>query len=268
MAPDSPATVSAAFKMSIGGRPVEGRLEVAAGPAQLRQLLPILQRFANEAVAAGCEPLPEQGKQVSCRAGCGACCRQLAPVSQSEAYQLAELVERLSEPRRSEVRRRFEEAERRLAAAGLLERLSGPVSLAGDEARSIGMEYFRLGIACPFLEDESCSIHPDRPLVCREYLVTSPAENCRQPTPETIDQVRLPAQVSNVLLEMERGQAAGPLAWIPLSLALRWAAGNSEPAASRTGPEWVGEFFRRLAGRELPPPAPEAAIATPNRPPS
>jgi Fe-S-cluster containining protein len=34
---------------------------------------------------------------------------------------------------------------------------------------------------CPFLEDESCSIHPDRPLVCREYLVTSPAELCAGP---------------------------------------------------------------------------------------
>ncbi|HEY5241787.1 MAG TPA: YkgJ family cysteine cluster protein [Polyangiaceae bacterium] len=28
-------------------------------------------------------------------------------------------------------------------------------------------------VSCPFLEEESCSIHPDRPPICREYLVTS-----------------------------------------------------------------------------------------------
>ncbi len=43
--------------------------------------------------------------------------------------------------------------------------------------------YFHLGIACPFLEDESCSIHADRPISCREYLVTSPAVNCADPKP-------------------------------------------------------------------------------------
>lgn len=32
----------------------------------------------------------------------------------------------------------------------------------------------------PFLEDDACSIHPHRPSVCREYLVTSPAEHCAE----------------------------------------------------------------------------------------
>jgi hypothetical protein len=35
------------------------------------------------------------------------------------------------------------------------------------------VRYFLQGVACPFLEAESCGIHPDRPLACREYLVTS-----------------------------------------------------------------------------------------------
>ena len=45
---------------------------------------------------------------------------------------------------------------------------------------------------CPFLEEESCSIHPDRPLVCREYLVTSPAELCAGPTQEGVTPVAVP----------------------------------------------------------------------------
>ena len=49
-----------------------------------------------------------------------------------------------------------------------------------------------MGVPCPFLEDESCSIHPERPLVCREYLVTSPAALCAGPTQEGVTPVAVP----------------------------------------------------------------------------
>ncbi|HVA51441.1 MAG TPA: methyltransferase regulatory domain-containing protein [Pirellulales bacterium] len=261
MANDVSATVTAALKMSIAGRPIEKQLEVPAGPTTPRHLLPILQWFTNEVVEAARGQVAQQGKTISCRAGCGACCRQLVPVSRSEAHHLADLVEGLAEPRRGEIRHRFQAAEERLAAAGLLERLAGAMSAPGDSARSIGMEYFRLGIACPFLEDESCSIHPYRPLACREYLVTSPAENCRQPTAETIDKVPLPALVSNALLALERGDAKGPLSWVPLALAPRWAESHPEAAPGRTGPELMSDLFQQLSGRELPTTEPQPAAA-------
>ena len=117
----------------------------------------------------------KSGKSISCKAGCGACCRQLVPITPTEAYNLRDLIESLPEPRRSDIRARFAEARRKLDEAGLLEKLLHPETV-GDELRAVGMEYFRLGIACPFLEAESCSIYPDRPIACREYLVTSPAE--------------------------------------------------------------------------------------------
>jgi methyltransferase-like protein/Fe-S-cluster containining protein/2-polyprenyl-3-methyl-5-hydroxy-6-metoxy-1,4-benzoquinol methylase len=251
-AQDAPATVTALLKMSIAGRPIEARIEVPEGPTTPRQLLPILQRLADEAVEATHSQVAQEGKAISCRAGCGACCRQLVPLAPAETYHVAALVEQLPAPRRGEVRRRFHEAERRLAAAGLLERLASP-ALSSEAAVSLGLEYFGLGIACPFLEDESCSIHPDRPLACREYLVASPAENCRQPTAETIDRVTLPVQMSKVLLAQQRSDSNEPLSWVPLTLALRWADKHPEPAPGRTGPELVGELLQRLTGHELPP---------------
>jgi methyltransferase-like protein/Fe-S-cluster containining protein len=250
MADEPVATRTAALKMSIAGRPIEAQIEVPEAPTRPRQLLPILQWFTDEVVEAARGRVEQEGKTISCRAGCGACCRQLVPISRAEAYQLAELVERLPETRRSEVRRRFQAAEERLAAAGLLEGLMEPTSLAVD-TRALGLDYFRLGIACPFLENESCSIHSDRPLACREYLVTSPAENCRQPTAETIEMVDLPARVSKALLAVEQGNAKRPT-WVPLSLAPRWAASHAEPPPGRSGPELLGDIFQRLSRGELP----------------
>src|SRR5262249_15943606 len=130
--------------------------------------------------------------QVSCKKGCGACCRQLVPVSQVEARYLRDLVEQLPEPRRSQIRARFDEARRLLAQSGLLDKLFHTDQWTEEEYNAVGRDYFQQGIPCPFLEEESCSIHPDRPITCREYLVTSPAGNCAQPTSGAVRTIPFP----------------------------------------------------------------------------
>ena len=71
---------------------------------------------------------------------------------------------------------------------------------------------------CPFLEDESCSIHPERPLVCREYLVTSPAELCAGPKQEGVTPVAVP-KVSLAA----RGLQEEKDDWFPLAMLMAWA---------------------------------------------
>jgi Fe-S-cluster containining protein len=235
--------------MSIAGRPIEMEVDVPEGPSQPRQFLPLLQWLTDEVVDIAYGQVAQQGRSVSCRAGCGACCRQLVPISQAEAYRIAELVEQLPEPRRSEVRRRFEAATQRLAAAGMLGRL---IELPDDPSDPIWTEYFRLGIACPFLEDESCSIHPDRPLVCREYLVMSPAENCGQPVGAKIDLVLPPVKIAYALLELERAAANGSDTRVPLSLAPQWAANHPEQSPRRAGPDLLREVFHYITEQRAP----------------
>ena len=117
------------------------------------------------------DAVERSGASISCRAGCGACCRQVVPITETEARHVRDLVEAMPEPRRQQIRERFAAGRQRLEDAGLLETFQHPTEIPDRVAA--GMEYFRLGIACPFLEDESCSIHPDRPLSCREYLVAN-----------------------------------------------------------------------------------------------
>jgi Fe-S-cluster containining protein len=174
------------------------------------------------------------------------------PVSETDARRLRELVAEMPEDRRKAVLKRFEDAKQRIAAAGLLERLQSPEQIVGDEFRKFGLAYFHQGVACPFLEEESCSIHQERPLVCREYLVVSPPENCARQTNKPIQVLSMPAEVSMAARRLGRGAEEVPEDhWVPLILALDWADAHREEP-SRPGPEIMREVFAGLVKKEMP----------------
>src|SRR5579872_6044835 len=197
--PNDAEALTANVEMNVGNYRLQARVTLPAGPTTLRMMLPVIQNFANALVDVAVKSVEDKGKTISCKAGCGACCRQLVPITQTEAHAIAALVEQLPEPRRTEIRRRFAAARQHLEQAGMLDKIAHHEVWSDDEFRVIGMDYFRLGIPCPFLEDESCSIHPERPVTCREYLVTSPAENCAAPSASSIDMVPLAGKVWTAL---------------------------------------------------------------------
>lgn len=232
------------------------KLTVPAGPTTLKELLPLAQTLSNAIVDATVQLVEERGAKISCCKGCGACCRQLVPISDVEARRIAELVQTMPEPRRTQVLARFQDALRRLAEAGLLEKLHHQERWHTEGYTEFGLEYFHLGIPCPFLEEESCSIHPDRPVTCREFLVTSPAENCRNPTAETVKSVRLPMRVGPALALFSTLDSAPQFVrWVPLVLALEWAAEHADPPAVQTGPELLGQFLEHLTGKHISAPS-------------
>ena len=202
----------------------------AAVPAA--EIVPALQGLVNAVVEAA-----EMGKAISCRKGCGACCRQLVPVSRTEGERLLQVVAAMPAERQETLKTRFAAAEMAIEAGGLGER-------RGRSDRELSTAYFALGVPCPFLEDESCSIHPERPLVCREYLVTSPADLCAGPEQEGV----APVAVPKVSLAA-RGLQEQKDDWFPLALLMAWARMRPRKAAKRTGPEWVQRFLKGLSAK-------------------
>jgi Fe-S-cluster containining protein len=257
--PNPPDHIAARGVLNVSGMRIEFNLTVPTAPVRPAAVLPVLQTLWSTIEADLVEDVERQGRRISCGPGCGACCRQLVPISRIEARHLAELVEALPEPRRSLVRDRFDEAIRRLDEAGLLDSLRRPESVSSDDRAPLGLAYFRLGIPCPFLEEESCSIHADRPLACREYLVTSPAANCATPTRENIEGVAMPLRLSGVLGQFAEPIAPGTSTWVPLILAPEWAETHPDPSPARPGPEWVTLLFQELTGKELPKPPTDPA---------
>jgi Fe-S-cluster containining protein len=252
------AVAATTLELVVAGERLRLEVQVPAGPTPRAALLPLYRSIAEFVVDTAVKAVEERGQRVSCCKGCGACCRQLVPISEPEARLLRDLVMDLPEPRRSLVERRFHEARNRLAEAGLLDRLEHPDRYSNEELASLGMEYFRLGIACPFLEDESCSIHPDRPIACREYLVTSPAEECSRPGALQVRGVPLPLKVSNAVSRMDVSPQARFARWTPLILSLSWADEHPDEPPLRPGPELVGEFWHHLTEPDPASNAPQA----------
>ena len=245
--------VTAKIEITILSKRISLVLTVSSGLARARELLPIAHGLTQMASDIASSESEVNGKPVSCKAGCGACCRQLVPITQPEAHQLRAVVRAMPEPRQIEIQERFEAALSQLQAANMLEQLQSterwgavnPVEFAGD--------YFRLGIACPFLENESCSIHEARPMTCRSFSVTSPAENCRNPSLDNIAMLKhpLPRPVEAFGRAIVGAPEGAPTPWVPLVLALDYARSVPEPAPEYTGPQLLQAVFEAMTGTEI-----------------
>jgi Fe-S-cluster containining protein len=234
--PDGGPTATGWVTLEIGRDRIPVEMTVPAGPVAVEDVLPILHGLGSLFATRATARAEAEGREVSCRAGCGACCRQLVPVAPAEARALARLVEALPEPRRERVRRRFDAALDALEPLGLMERLD---QNRGDRQR-IAREYFAAGVACPFLEDEACSIHADRPLSCREYLVTSPPELCAALSPG-IEKAPLEARPSLALLDADLRDG-----WLPLVLSLVQDAQAPPSPRDRPAAEILRDVIARL----------------------
>jgi Fe-S-cluster containining protein len=243
--PPGEETLTGQVELKIAGVAVAFDLDIPAGPTGLEDLLPVFQGLADAVVSQGEARVAAQGRAISCRAGCGACCRQPVPIAEHEARAIAALVEALPEPRRAMVRARFADAQRRLDESGLAARFSDLPNTDSGPILGLGLDYFRLGLACPFLEAESCSIHADRPLACREYLVTSPASACAAPSAETVRRVDLASLPSRALREV--GRAATRDGWLLLIDALSFVRRHPGPTPKRPARDWVEAVFARFA---------------------
>lgn len=235
--------VTANLRLTIGTRPIVHPVTVPRAPVAAAKIVPAVQGIVNAAVASA-----ETGQAVSCRLGCAACCRYLAPVSRTEGEALLDLIEAMPPERRAVLGARFEAASAKLADAGLRERLLDPGRRVGISDRELSTAYFAQKIDCPFLDNETCSIHADRPLACREYLVTSPPDFCSTPTQEGVVPVPV-AKLSVAMrgLDKDRAEADTAGRWFPVALLMDWSKGRPKRSpAKRTGPEWIERFLRRV----------------------
>lgn len=211
-------------------------VRVPLGQRTPLEVLPAARQIAQQIADAVSDESRSRGQPVSCGPNCGACCRQLVPISPVEAQLIAGLVARMPPERQKAVRARFAEAVRQLEDCGLLDRHGIPgqrnlLAHTGDSLkavlRELAIRYWKQQIPCPFLENESCSIHADRPLLCVDYLVRSAASMCSKLYEEPVDRVEVPVSPDRAFLHACHDVAGHALVKIPLVLALEWSEHRS-----------------------------------------
>ena len=221
---------------------------VPAGPTRANDLYPLAQAISDAVVGAACRTLEEAGESISCRSGCAASCRNLVAISEVEAWRIAAIVETMPEPQRSSVQARFDSARQRLDEAGLLAQLRNAESMTEADYEAVVGSYFSVQLACPFLEDESCSIYAERPITCREYLVTSPPEYCANVDSAGVERVRLPLRTFNAVARWQASQKGEFLeSWVPLTLALEWAEEHPNGPPPKPGPELLRDLLEGMS---------------------
>ncbi len=238
------STESIPVQLTVFGGTLRASIPVTTQPVRSQDMLPAFQAVAEAVIHLSVVAVEKQGRSISCRAGCGACCRQFVPISETEARVLIDLVNAMPEPRRGEMMERFAAAAREIDRAGLRDPLLAPESQPAERLKRVGMEYFALGIACPFLEEEFCSIHPLRPIICREYLVTSPPENCS--TLKDVDGVPVPYHASLAACRLDEAPSQTLVRTVPLTMIFEWAKTAAPEPAPRPGTDLMREFLRYL----------------------
>ena len=217
------------FHLPLVGQDRDLAIPAPDGPTPLGDLLPAARAISAQAMEIAVAHERAEGRKVQCEAGCAACCRQLVPISVVEARSLARAVDALPPARRAAIRARFAETVRRMERLGLLDAGAPPGRMAlqsptGDPRAAWGevaARYFAARMPCPLLESERCSVYDERPIVCREYLVTSPPERCA--TLGGAHTVPRPIPGSEALATAVREYTGEALSMLPLPLSLEWS---------------------------------------------
>src|SRR5580704_1934744 len=108
---------TATLRLTVGTLRIAHPITVSNAAVPAAEIMPALQGLVNAVVEAA-----EAGQAISCRKGCGACCRQLVPVSRTEGERLLQLVASMPNARRAALSLRFAAAETTIEEAGLKER--------------------------------------------------------------------------------------------------------------------------------------------------
>lgn len=229
------------FELRVNDQPIAVEGPQPPAQARLDEVLPLLRALDDAVIGQAVRKVESNGETISCCKGCSACCRaQPVPVTPPEAYALLRLVESLPEPRQSEIRAAFADRVTKLRASGLYDTyMSRDPGLTREEARAIAERYFALGLVCPFLTDDACGIYHDRPFVCRQYLVTSPASLCTDPFRNPVKPIPLALAPSKATLRIAEERLGSPQFTVPLVLALEYASAHRE------------ELERTYAGEDL-----------------
>ena len=235
------ATQTAPIHLDLPEGVIDARMELPRGPMRLAEFAFEVTHLSSVVADLGIRQTEKLGHKVTCAKGCAACCRPMVPLSPPEAWVVTELIDSLAEPMRTRIEKRFAEAEALLQKEGLIEKLAALEARAAtdSEHQALAREYFALGLACPFLENEACSIYDYRPSVCREHLVSSPAEMCDDPFDRPVRplpiSIRLSEALARVWAELYRER---PLT-VPLTLALRWTRGRPKTKTGGAPGRWL-----------------------------
>ncbi len=173
---------------------------------------------------------------VTCHKECSSCCHQLIPLSLAEVSYLHNLIRSFPVARQRCIAEKIRHITEVLKKQGMPFKLPDIYHDADFERA-----YFNLGIPCPFLEENACSIYLQRPFVCRDYYVTSPPALCTDPFRNGPQRIKTGINfVALMAVFSARVYGFSPLP-IPLSHIIEWIHEHPSFLTREMSSQWLFE---------------------------
>jgi len=217
--------------IDIFDKPVVVRVRIGSRSAGLGDVVPLARAVAEEITKKTLEALGSGQSRIACRPGCCACCHYLVPLSVPEALRLNHEIQCLPDFRRRLIQRECILEARRILEQGR----AGAVSChqecgatpTAEDLKALSQWYKNLSLTCPFLEDGLCTIYAERPISCREHVVTGSAGVCSGQA-GVAEVVRMPVYVTEVLGRLAAELEQTSVEAVMLPLVLVWYEHNAE----------------------------------------
>ncbi len=214
--------------LDIFGEPVHFRIGVSQRQARLADIVPLSRTLSTKLAIAVLNKLSKDGKFVPCRKACSACCSYLIPLSIPEVFRLRQELLALSPDQREMVLKACLDTAK-VILNNLPENIeiNESIEMNGQiQTGWLSRWYSGLKQPCPFLSHGLCTIYEQRPIACREHIVTGSAILCEAEWQDGSQVVQMPLSIIECLGHLTAELEQSAIEAVMLPLALPWAQEN------------------------------------------
>ncbi len=147
-----------------------------------REYSAIASRICREAYEGHKSHLGSLGAAITCRQGCAFCCSHYISISLGPGLVIADYLYAHPEVLEAFLGRyeKWRRAMEGTPALKTLEQYTTFSVVVRGTPQALLDDYARLGVPCPFLAGDLCSIYPVRPICCASHFSISPPQYCRE----------------------------------------------------------------------------------------
>jgi len=218
------------FELDIIGRTTRFSICVMQKQAKLSDIIPLARKLSTKLAIITLNNLHSNGIFVPCRKGCSACCNYLIPLSVPEAFRLREEVLAMPTEQSRDVLQSFLDTAKIILneKPKIFKANESPETNCQTQLIELSKWYASLKLTCPFLSNNLCTLYEQRPVACREYIVTGSALLCNDELSDESQTVQMPISILDGLGQLAAELEQTDIEAVMLPLALPWVQENIE----------------------------------------
>ena len=215
------------FEFDVAGKTVEFHIDVSAKQATLADIVPLARKLFTKLAILFLERHRGNGQSIPCCKGCSACCSYLIPMSVPEVFRLREELLAMPTDYSSRILRSCLDTAEIILKKGAGRLNINELTKNGlSQKEQLSNWYAGLKIPCPFLSDGLCSLYEQRPLACREHIVTGSSFFCQPDHRDEPNVVPMPVSVLDALGQLTAELENLDIEAVMLPLAFAWTEDN------------------------------------------